>query len=69
MKNLMKVMTNEERIEERLIHAHERGYYNRVLERVEKIKQINPKMNRYELYETTCTESKEEWLQKQKHID
>jgi len=60
-------MTNEERIEERLIHAHERGYYHRVLERVEKIKQINPKMDRYELYETACTESKEEWLQKTHH--
>jgi hypothetical protein len=60
-------MTNEERIEERLIHAHERGYYHRVLERVKKIKQMNPKMNHYELYETACTESKEEWLQKTQH--
>ena len=55
-------MTNEERIEERLIHAHERGYYNKVIERVEKIKQENPKMDRYELYEMVCTESKQEWL-------
>lgn len=55
-------MTNEERIEERLIHAHERGYYNKVLERVEKIRQENPKMDRYELYEMACTESKQEWL-------
>jgi hypothetical protein len=62
-------MTNEERIEERLIHAHERGYYHLVLERVEKIKQMNPKIDRYELYETACTESKEEWLQKTKYID
>lgn len=55
-------MTNEERIEERLIHAHERGYYNKVLERVEKIRQENPKMDKYELYEMACTESKQEWL-------
>ena len=27
-------MTNEERIEERLIHAHERGYYHKVMEKV-----------------------------------
>ena len=58
-------MTNEERIEERLIHAHERGYYTQVLERVEKIKQTNPKMDRYEVYDMACTESKQEWLQKQ----
>jgi len=58
-------MTNEERIEERLIHAYERGYYNQVLERVEKIKQTNPKMDRYEVYDMACTESKQEWLQKQ----
>ena len=62
-------MTNEERIEERLIHAHERGYYHRVLERVKKIKQINPRIDRYELYETACTESKQEWLQKTKQFD
>ena len=63
------IMTNEERIEERLIHAHERGYYHRVLEIVEKIKKTNPRMDRYELYETACTESKEEWLQKNKNLD
>ena len=44
---------------------YERGYYNNVLKRVEEIKQQNPKINRYELYEMACTESKEEWLQKQ----
>lgn len=57
-------MTNEERIEERLIHAYERGYYNDVLQRVEKLKNSNPKMDRYELYETACSQSKQEWLQK-----
>ena len=60
-------MTNEERIEERLIHAHERGYYSQVLKRVEKIKTEHPKMNRYDLYELACTESKEEWLKKTKN--
>lgn len=56
-------MTNEERIEERLIHAYERGYYNKVLERVETIKKQNPKIDRYELYELACSQSKDEWLQ------
>lgn len=56
-------MTNEERIEERLIHAYERGYYNKVLERVKEIKNKNPKLDRYELYEMACSESKQEWLQ------
>jgi hypothetical protein len=56
-------MTNEERIEERLIHAYERGYYDKVIEKVEKIKQKNPKLDRYELYEMACSESKQEWLQ------
>jgi hypothetical protein len=27
-------MTNEERVEERLIHAHERGYYYKVMSQV-----------------------------------
>lgn len=56
-------MTNEERIEERLIHAYERGYYNKVLEKVKEIRNKNPKLDRYELYEIACSESKQEWLQ------
>jgi len=60
-------MTNEERIEERLIHAYERGYYNEVITRVEKIRQQNPRIDRYELFDMACTESKQEWLQKQKN--
>lgn len=58
-------MTNEQRLEERLIHAHERGYYSKVLEKVEKIKWENPKMGLYERFDLACTESKQEWLQKQ----
>lgn len=59
-------MTNEERIEERLHHAYERGYYNKVIQRVEELKKTNPKIDRYEAYELACTESKQEWLQKNK---
>ena len=56
------IMTNEERIEERLLHAHERGYYPKVLERVKEIQMINPKMDKYEMYEFVCDEVKNEWL-------
>ena len=55
-------MTNEERIEERLIHAHERGYYHKVMDKVREMMKINPKANQYELYETVCDEYKQEWL-------
>ena len=60
-------MTNEERIEERLIHAHERGYYHKVLDRVNKIKMYNPKIDHYEAFEMACTASKQEWLQTQNY--
>ena len=56
-------MTNEERLEERLHHAYERGYYNKVLQRVEKLKDENPKLDLYARFDLACTESKQEWLQ------
>ena len=62
-------MTNEERIEERLIHAHERGYYQKVLEKVSKLKLYNPKIDHYEAFEMACTESKQEWLQSKNQND
>jgi hypothetical protein len=55
-------MTNEERIEERLIHAHERGYYHKVMERVKYIFKITPKADHYKVYEEVCEEYKQEWL-------
>lgn len=58
-------MTNEERIEERLMHAHERGYYHKVIDRVNKLKMFNPRIDHYEAFEMACTESKQEWLQSQ----
>lgn len=60
-------MTNEERIEERLIHAHERGYYDKVIERVTELKELYPRMDLYERYDMACTESKQEWLQQNEH--
>jgi hypothetical protein len=56
-------MTNEERIEERLVHAFERGYYHKVLDRVSTLKLTNPKIDHYDAFEIACTESKNEWLQ------
>ena len=55
-------MTNEERIEERLIHAHERGYYHKVMEKVKSSLALNPKADQYKLYESVCEEYKQEWL-------
>ena len=60
-------MTNEERIEERLMHAYERGYYRQVMDKVNELKLYNPKMDQYELFETACTESKNEWLKNQEY--
>ena len=56
-------MTNEERLEERLHHAYERGYYHKVLERVEELKIQHPKMSHYDRFDIACTELKQEWLQ------
>ncbi len=55
-------MTNEERIEERLIHAHERGYYEAAMKKIKSLEMLHPKMDRYKLYEMACDECKEEWL-------
>lgn len=62
-------MTNEERIEERLIHAYERGYYHKVIERVNELKMFNPRIDHYEAFEMACTESKQEWLQSNNQND
>ena len=42
-------MTNEERVEERLMHAHERGYYNKVMSQIKEMEILNPKMNKYKI--------------------
>jgi len=62
-------MTNEERLEERLIDAHSRGYYSKVINRIEELKHEFPKMNIYDRYDKACNEYKKEWkeMQKQKH--
>ena len=60
-------MTNEDRLEERLIDAHRRGYYNKVIENVNKLKESHPKMNFYDRYDLVINECKEEWEKNNKN--
>ena len=55
-------MTNEERIEERLIHAHQRGYYKKVMKNVKELEKLNSRVDIHKLFETVCDEYKDEWL-------
>ena len=55
-------MTKEERVEERLLHAHQRGYYDKVITRIKEMEMKHPKINKYELYDIVCDEVKSEWL-------
>lgn len=55
-------MTNEERVEERLLHAYERGYYHKVLPKIKEMQMIYPKRDKYEIYDIVCDELKAEWL-------
>lgn len=56
-------MTTEERIEEMLHHAYERGYYHQVIEKAEELSKTHPKMGLYERYETAYTSSKKEFYE------
>jgi hypothetical protein len=49
------------------MHAHERGYYTQVMEKVKSLQFYNPKMDHYQAFEMACTESKTEWLKNQEH--
>ena len=55
-------MTNEERVEERLVHAHERGYYDKVMAQMKEMQMKYPKLDKYDLYDIVCDEVKTEWL-------
>jgi hypothetical protein len=55
-------MTNEERVEERLVHAHERGYYDKVMTQMKEMQMKYPKLDKYDLYDIVCDEVKSEWL-------
>tara|TARA_R110000822_G_scaffold301615_1_gene425516 strand:+ start:815 stop:1000 length:186 start_codon:yes stop_codon:yes gene_type:complete len=54
-------MTNEERLEERLIDAHNRGYYDGVITKIKQLKASNPNINIYDAYDQVCDEYKLEW--------
>jgi len=56
-------MTTEERIEEMLHHAHERGYYHEVMEKAVLLGQLYPNMNLYQRYETAYLQSKKEFYE------
>jgi ribosomal protein S18 acetylase RimI-like enzyme len=58
-------MTREQRLEEMLHHAHERGYYTEVMNEVRKLNQTHPKMNFYERWELAYQIAKQEFYESQ----
>ena len=56
-------MTREERIEEMLHHAHERGYYNQVFEKAQEIGKSKPNLNYYERWELAYNITKSEFYE------
>jgi hypothetical protein len=61
-------MTTEERIEEMLHHAHERGYYNEVMSKSHEFTQIHPKMDFYKRWELAYQTAKQEFYEN-KHTE
>ena len=56
-------MTTEERIEEMLHHAYERGYYNEVMSKARELDQVHPKMDSYKRWELAYQISKSEFYE------
>jgi len=56
-------MTTEERIEEMLHHAHERGYYNEVMSKSRELNQLHPKMDFYKRWELAYQTAKQEFYE------
>lgn len=56
-------MTTEERIEEMLHHAHERGYYKEVMDKANEFLQIHPKMEFYKRWELAYQTAKQEFYE------
>ena len=56
-------MTREERLEEMLHHAYERGYYNQVIEKAKELETNNPKMDFYERWDTAYNTTKSEFYE------
>jgi len=57
-------MTNEQRIEEMLHHAYERGYYEKVLLKVSELEKLPKKMDYYDMWELAYSMAKKEWIEK-----
>lgn len=55
-------MTNEYRLESRLFDAHNRGYYDDVLDLFQKYRIQYPTKTHYDLYDMALNECKENWL-------
>jgi phage antirepressor YoqD-like protein len=51
-------MTREERLEEMIYHAHERGYYEQLMKKTKEMEMYNPKMNFYDRWEKAYYETK-----------
>ncbi len=60
-------MTNEERLEARLIDAHSRGYYEEAVKKAGELRNLNPRLNRYDLYDLALNECKSKWEEKVQH--
>ena len=58
------MMSNEQRIEEMLHHAYERGYYKEVLLKVSELEKLPKKMDYYDMWEFAYSETKKEWIEK-----
>ena len=56
-------MTREQRLEEMLHHAHERGYYNEVMSKARELNQLYPKMDFYDRWEKAYHISKSEFYE------
>jgi hypothetical protein len=54
-------MTREQRLEEMLHHAHERGYYEQVIKKAKELEIYNPRMEFYERWEKAYHISKSEF--------
>jgi len=56
-------MTREERLEEMLHHAYERGYYEQVIQKSKEMEIQNPKMDFYERWEKAYHVTKSEFYE------
>jgi hypothetical protein len=56
-------MTREQRLEEMLHHAHQRGYYNEVMIKARELDQAHPKMDFYDRWEQAYHISKSEFYE------